>query len=138
MLCQEQVAQLRGVTDEVRRRGAEILVVGSGRPDQAARFREEQNIGFPLLVDPQLEAYRAAGLRRGVRRIANLRTLAHSFRAMRKGFRQKRTQGDPWQLGGTFVIAPGARVLFRHVSREAGDHPDTREILDALDRAAHG
>ena len=43
-------------------------------------------------------------------------------------------QGDPWQLGGTFVLAPPDHVLYAHVSREAGDYAPVRELLEALDR----
>ena len=46
---------------------------------------------------------------------------------------QKGVQGDPWQMGGTFVIAPHDAVLFAHVSGEAGDHPDLADVLAALE-----
>ncbi|MDH3214324.1 MAG: SDR family NAD(P)-dependent oxidoreductase, partial [Myxococcales bacterium] len=42
-------------------------------------------------------------------------------------------QGDPWQLGGVFVIRPGGDLTYRYVSREAGDHPPVEEILAALE-----
>ena len=37
------------------------------------------------------------------------------------------------QQGGVFVIGRGGRLLYQYVSREAGDHPDNRELLRALD-----
>jgi hypothetical protein len=68
----------------------------------------------------------------------NLRTARHALRAVRKGFRQTSVQGDPWQLGGSFVIDPKGNVLFAHTSREAGDHPDPEDILAALRRIKVG
>ena len=49
------------------------------------------------------------------------------------GHRQVGVQGDPWQLDGTLVIVPPDRVLFTHVSREAGDHAQVQDLLQALD-----
>ena len=123
---------MRDVVEDIRALGAELVVVGNGTPEHAAGFKEDQNLTFPLLVDPSMEAYRAAGLKRGITDAVNLKMVGHAVRAFRKGFRQKRTQGDPWQLGGAFVISSEGNVLYHHVSREAGDHPEPGGILAAL------
>ena len=125
---------MRDVVDAIRFLGAELVVIGNGRPDHAEAFKEEQKISFPLFVYPTMEAYRAAGLKRGITNAVNLRTARHAVRAFRKGFRQTGTQGDPWQLGGSFVIDPKGAVLFTQISREPGDHPDPQDILAALRR----
>ena len=116
----------------IHRAGAELVIVGNGTPAQAADFRDAQRITTPLFVDQALRAYAAAGLRRGVATALNLRTVAHGLRALRAGQRQGATQGDPWQQGGVFVITPDDRVLFAHVSEEAGDHPDPADVIAAL------
>jgi peroxiredoxin len=125
---------LRDAVGGIRAAGAELVVVGNGRPEHAADFREEQRIDFPLLVDPELRAYAAAGLRRGVLDTLGPGSLKGAWRALRSGARQGATRGDPWQLGGAFVIEPGGRVRFRHVSRDASDHPAPEKILKALAR----
>jgi peroxiredoxin len=126
---------LRGEVDAIRELGAELAVVGSGSPAQAKDFAAEYELPFPLYVDPKLEAYRAAGLRRGVLDTLNAGTLTHALRALRTGARQSLlAKGDPWQLGGAFVIAPGGRIAFRHVSRDPGDHADAAKIRKALEK----
>lgn len=132
MFCREQIAQLREVTQEIRDRGARILAIGNGKPQQAKSFAEERDLDFPLYTDPGLRAYRAAGLRRTVSSTFNLGLVKHGVRAMKSGFRQGTVQGDPWQQGGAFVFAPGDRVLFEQRSDTAGDHVDPRELIDAL------
>ncbi len=117
---------------EIRARGAELAIVGNGAPSFAAAFREDQGIDGPLLVDPELRAYRAAGLRRGRVELLSPRLVGNALRAFRAGYRQVGVQGDPWQLGGIFVIRPGGALVYRHLSREAGDHPPVDEILAAL------
>jgi len=124
---------LRDSIPQIRERGAELVIVGNGTPHFAAAFREDFHLDSPLLIDPELRAYRAAGLRRGRVELLSPRLPLHALRALRSGSRQTGVQGDPWQLGGTFVILPGGGLAFRHLSREAGDHPAIEEVLEALD-----
>ena len=123
---------MRDQIDEIRARGAELVIIGNGAPNFAAAFREDFELDCPLLVDPELRAYRAAGLRRGRVELLSPRLPLNVLRALRSGSRQSGVQGDPWQLGGVFVIQPGGDLTYRYESREAGDHPPVEEILEAL------
>lgn len=127
---------MRDVVDDIRQRGAELFVIGNGSPAQALDFQKDRGRGLNLLVDPSLKTYAAAGLRRNPLSMISPRSIGHSMRALAKGKIQGLTQGDPWQLGGAFVVDPQGQVVFRQVSREAGDHADPVEILAALDRLA--
>jgi hypothetical protein len=124
---------LREHEDEFRRKGARLAAIGLGDFSYAQHFREETGITFPLLVDEKREAYRALGLRSA--------NLLHLFRkdnaAARKrakagGFRQHRLGKDPFQLGGSFVFAPGNKDLFAHVSETFGDNASTADMLRVL------
>ncbi len=123
---------MRDVVPEIRARGAELVVVGNGQPEHARDFRERQALDFPLYVDPDLEAYAAAGLRRGVSTMFRPGLVANTARALKGGFRQGKTQGDPWQHGGVFVIHPPADPRFSYISKTAGDHPAPAQFLAAL------
>jgi dehydrogenase/reductase SDR family protein 12 len=123
---------LRDRIDDIRARGAELVIVGNGAPHFAAAFREDFALDGPLLVDPERRAYRAAGLRRGRVELLSPRLPGNALRALRSGARQGAIQGDPWQLGGVFVIRPGGDLAYRYISREAGDHPPVDAILAAL------
>ncbi len=127
---------MRDRQPEIRSLGAELAIVGNGAPNFAKAFREDFDLDGPLLVDPELRAYRAAGLRRGRVEILSPRVGLNAVRAISKGFMQTGVQGDPWQLGGVFVIRPDGSLTFRHESAEAGDHPLPTEIVAALDRDA--
>lgn len=124
---------MRDAQPEIERRGARLVVIGNGTPHQARDLIEDLDYRGTLWVDPDMIAYRAAGLERGLAKALAPRMFGHAVRAMRAGHRQKGVQGDPWQLGGTFVIAPHAEVLFAHVSREAGDHPEPAAVLAVLE-----
>ena len=123
---------MRDALPAIRARGAELVIVGNGRPEQAADFRDTANVKNPLFVDPELRAYAAAGLRRGLSSSLNVSVLGNAIRALRAGKRQGAVEGDPWQQGGVFVIRPDDRVDFAYVSESAGDHPDPADILAAL------
>ena len=127
---------MRDVVPEIEKRGARLVVVGNGLPAQAQDMKKDLDFPATIWVDQEMEAYRAAGLRRGPTRTLSWRTFGHLARAWRAGFRQKGVQGDPWQLGGAFVIAAPDRVHYSHVSGEAGDHAPVSELLSALDRAS--
>jgi NAD(P)-dependent dehydrogenase (short-subunit alcohol dehydrogenase family) len=124
---------LRDRIEDIRARGAELVIVGNGARHFAASFREDFRLDCPLLVDPELRAYRAAGLRRGRVELLSPRLPLNALRALRSGARQTSVEGDPWQLGGVFVIRPDGALGYRYLSREAGDHPPVDDVLRALD-----
>lgn len=132
MFCRQQVAQLRGELDEIRKRGAELVLVGNGSVEQARAFRDQQGLTVPLFTDPSLQAYSRAGLRRDLAATIDPRIALRGIRALTQGFRQSSVLGDAFQQGGVFVIGTGGRVLYQHVSRYAGDNPDPADILQAL------
>lgn len=123
---------MRDHIGEIRELGAELVIIGNGAAHFAEAFREDFDLDCPILVDPELRAYRAAGLRRGRVELLSPRVPRNAVRALRSGSRQTGVQGDPWQLGGVFVIRPGGDLTYRYVSSEAGDHPPVEDILSAL------
>lgn len=123
---------MRDRAAEIRETGAEIAVVGNGSRYFAMIFREDLGVDFPIFIDPDLRAYRAAGLRRGFMELLSPRLITNGVRALAKGSRQKGVQGDAFQLGGSFVIRRGGGVAFAHRSREAGDHADLDRLIAAL------
>ncbi len=129
MFCRQQVAQLRDeVADEVERRGARLIVIGNGTPEHARNFAEEEGVDLDLYVDPEREAYGAAGMKKGV----SLGTAVASLKAMRQGHVQTRTRGDAMQNGGVVVLAADGRLLYHQVSQFSGDHADPEAILASL------
>lgn len=123
---------MRDHLDEIRGKGAELVIVGNGTPFQARSFRDERDLGFPVLVDPGLKAYKAAGLKRGVFATLGPASMLRGARSFMGGNRQGATQGDPWQQGGAFVIAPPGEVRYAYVSSGAGDHPPPADLIAAL------
>jgi hypothetical protein len=124
---------LRDHENEFRAKGANLAAIGLGDAGYARLFREETGITFPLLVDAQRLAYRAAGLK-----AANLLHLLRRdnakarTRATAAGHRQHRLGANPFQLGGSFVFGPGNVDLYAHVSETFGDSASPSALLAAL------
>jgi hypothetical protein len=123
---------LRGAQAEIEGRGARLVFISSGSPEQAADFRATHAPGVDVYSDPSTATYRAIGTVRGVGATLGPRTALAGLRAIRSGFRQGTVKGDPWMQGATLVVLPGDRVVYRHINRHNGDHPAIPEVLGAL------
>ena len=113
--------------------GVRLAAIGLGDANYGRLFREETGITFPLLIDDKRAAYKAAELQSG--------SLAQIFwkvnsrarkRGRRRGYRQHKTGRNPFQLGGSFVLARGGRLVFAHVSKTFGDNADPNVLLAAV------
>jgi hypothetical protein len=124
---------LRAHEQEFRSKGANLAAIGLGDVNYAKAFREETGITFPLLIDAEKKAYRAAELKK-----ANLLHLlrgdnaAARKRAKAGGFQQKKLGENPFQLGGSFVFVPGDLDKYIHVSQTFGDNAAIEDLLKAL------
>ncbi len=112
--------------------GAELHVIGNGAPTFIAGFRETTGYDGSLYTDPSLAVYRAAELRSGLRTVLTVGAVTRTIGALRRGFRQGRTQGHALQQGGVLVIARDGRVLWQHVSAGPGDNATADQIIVSL------
>ena len=119
-----------------REKGARLAAVGLGDRHYARIFREETGITFPLLIDEQREAYRAAGLRSAsLLHLLRKDNAAARKRARAAGHRQPwphQLGKNPFQLGGSFVFGPGNIDRYAHLSETFGDNASPAALLAAL------
>ncbi|HEY2436441.1 MAG TPA: AhpC/TSA family protein [Solirubrobacteraceae bacterium] len=121
--------------------GGRVVLIGQLTPRHAAHFRRRQAIELPVLADERRESYRAAGAKMATMgELLGPGVVAKGIlTSARTGRLQTRTVGHPAQLGGAMVIAPGGRILWSHMSDDAGDNAEPEEILAVLrDAAASG
>ena len=126
------MVQLHRDLDKIHAAGAELYVIGNGSPSFIEGFREETRYDGPIYVDPSLEVYKAAQLKRGVVKTFSPFALGKTIKAFAAGQRQGSTQGDAWQQGGTLVIDTGGTIVWHHVSEHSGDQSTGAQILAAL------
>lgn len=127
--------QLHHAIEQIRATGAELYVIGNGAPMFIAGLRETTGFQGPVYTDPTLAVYDAAHLVRGLATVLTLGAVRRTIGALRRGFRQGRTQGSALQQGGALVIAPGGRLLWQFASTGPGDHPSVAQLIAALGTA---
>jgi len=124
---------LREFEPAFQQKGAHLAAVGLGDARYASFFREKTGIRFPLLIDEKREAYKAVGLRQAsLLHLLRRDNMQARQRAKAAGHKQHRLGKDPFQLGGSFVFAPGNQDLFVHISETFGDNAAPADILKAL------
>ena len=125
---------MRGRYDEIRSRGAEVVAVGTGSVRHAAAFVADESVPFPVLVDDDARAARAASVRRVgfFRLLTDRRSREGAKRARAAGHRIHKAGRRVTQLGGTFVIGPGEQVRYEHVDDHSADHAPLDDVLAAL------
>jgi peroxiredoxin len=88
---------------------------------------------FPCLADPTREGYRTYGLKRGSAwEVIGPAAIVRGLQARRKGHRIEKIEGDAFQMPGTFVIDRGGAVRYARYARHSGDHPDPKDLVQAL------
>jgi peroxiredoxin len=125
---------LRGRYDEIRSRGGEVVAVGTGSVPHAAAFVADESVPFPVLVDDDARAARAASVWRVgfFRLLTDRRSREGAKRARAAGHRIHKVGRRVTQLGATFVIGPGEQVRYEHVDDHSADHAPLDEVLAAL------
>jgi peroxiredoxin len=126
------VAQLCPHHDEIRRLGAEVLLVTFSTRGYAGIWSKEICPPFPMLIDRERVTYQLYGLQRSLRRAWNLRTIWRYVQLLRAGRRWAGIQGDSAQLGGDFIIDARGVIRLAHPSRDPTDRPDAGDLLVML------
>jgi peroxiredoxin len=132
MFCREQAVQVHRELPAIRKKDADLVFIGNGTRPFAAAFRDEYKIEVPVYVDSRRTTYQALGFARSPFALVSIAATKAAVRALGAGFKQGRTQGDAFQLGGTLVVDKKGEVLFRHAATHPGDHPPVKDVLAAL------
>ena len=124
---------MRRHQEEIEEAGGRIVAVGTGNRQFAAAFVHDESIRFPVLIDEEAKAAKAAQLgRTSALGLLKPSVFAGRARAAAAGHSQKRLSERPMQLGATFVIAPGNEMLYSHMDSDVADHAPVEEVLAAL------
>jgi peroxiredoxin len=137
--CSEHVAQLAPRLHELTRLGLRVAYVGNGAENFLQGFIERNEIdtdAVEVVTDPSLRAHRALDLERSTVSTYGPAALLHIGRALLRGFRQTRIEGDNLQQGGVLVVDGDGDVAYLHRDRHTGDHAPTGDVIDAAMGAA--
>jgi peroxiredoxin len=125
---------LRGHYNEIQSAGAEVVAVGTGNERYARSFVEDEQVPFPVLVDDDAVAAKAAAVKKVnfAKLLFDPRSLKGARQAHRDGYRVKKSGDRVNQLGATFVLGPGSQVRYAHVDAHTADHAPLADVLAAI------
>jgi hypothetical protein len=84
-------------------------------------------------VDEDRKAYSALELKKAnIFHLLRGDNMKARKRAKAGGHKQHKLGKDPFQLGGSFIFAPGNKDLFVHVSETFGDNAQPEQLLAVL------
>jgi hypothetical protein len=136
LFCHQMVHELVANVPEILRSGGRVVIVGNGSVEQAKYFfsmKQLPRAGVSVVTDPERESYKAAGFERGIgKSILNVKSARAYGEARAEGFKVKGLFGDLTQLGGLLVVKPPASLVYFHKSRFAGDHPNMKDVIEAI------
>ena len=119
--------------EEIRRLGAEVVAVSFEPLHRLKKQVVDLNLTFPILSDPDLEAYRAYGVRRGsFRDVFNLGASLQFLRLLFKGRWVWGSHGDIMQLGGDFIIDGEGLLKYSHPVDRSQNQADVDMLLEEL------
>lgn len=127
LFCRETVQDLRAISQSTPA-FPPLLFFTQSTPVELRAFLRRDWPTARAISDPDRAFYAAFG----IERMSPLGLLRPALwqaerRARAKGHERGERSGDIWRMPGVFLVA-GARVLWTHEFRHAGDHPDWDRI----------
>jgi AhpC/TSA antioxidant enzyme len=113
-------------------RGVEVVLISFATPELARHWQEATQFPFPMFLDPERSAYRAFGLGSSVLAAWHPKMFLYYFRLLVKGRKLMPVKGDPYQLGGDFLLDAQGSVRFAYPSADPADRPPLSDILNAV------
>ena len=128
--------QLRRDRHKLARAGLQVIMVGLGTPAKAQAFRDDFDLSFTILADPDKSAYAAFGLSLRMNVLTEFldpQVIAHTIaRTASNGVAL--TAQDMFQLGGDFVIDTAGTIRYAYRGLRAADYTATHHLIDALNQ----
>ena len=124
---------MRREKDAFDRLGAAVVLVGLGSVEQTAAFKEQFDVPFPMIADPEKRLFEAFRLKKAsAGALLSAKMVFRGVAAMAKGHGIGAPKGDVRQLPGVFIIGTDGRILFSHHASGPADHPRPETLLSAL------
>lgn len=118
--CREAAADLRRQREAIEGAGYTIVLVHQGTEEAGERFFTNYRLGdVHRVADPERTLFHAMHIRRGnLWQILGPKVMVRSVLAALKGHLPGKSEGDPFQMPGTFLVKDRVVVMaYRHTSQ---------------------
>ena len=109
------------------------MAIGTGNQRYANAFVAEEHIPYPVFVDDDAVAARAAAVKT-VRFLSMFKpgTWQATKETRKRGYKIHKAGKRVTQMGGTWIIGPHNLVSYEHIDTDSTDHAPLDEVLKAL------
>lgn len=122
--------QLRQRGSLLAERETKVAIVTFEQAWRAAKYLEETQFPWPMLLDSDRKLYQAYGMDRGTtHEVMGLHNWAMYLKLLWRGRRLHRPTDDIYQLGGDVLIDQEGIVRIHHVARGPGERLPVDELL---------
>ena len=140
----ERATLLIAESESYEKAGLTSVVISQGEPERAAAYRQEHDIPYPILCDPDHVAYRAYGVGQwAVEQVlfdAPSEYWQHPHDLGVEFQNGRREQGrppvdDPWRSAAEFVVRGDGVIRLSYAYQYCEDYPDPRVLTTAAQLA---
>ena len=118
---------------DLRKLHVKVVVVTFETPLLSQIYANENSLIWPLIIDETRELYRSYGMvSSSFWNIWGPKTWIAYLRAIFKGYRVKKSEGDVKQQGGDVLIDPNGIVQLHHIGRGPADRPSVEMIIQRI------
>lgn len=129
--CRQMVSEIRNASS-LNPKFPKVIFVHQGSIDDGERFFTKFWPEATAIADPDLNLYRAFRIERGsAMQLAGPQTLVSGLKGLLEGHGIGIPMGDPFLMPGLFYVKGGA-IVWNHVFRHAGDHPDFSKLNQTI------
>jgi peroxiredoxin len=140
----ERAKRLASEYPDYKKNGANIVVIGQGKPQRAALYARTHSLPCPVLCDPTYQVYQAYGLLEGTPSQVMFDMsdeflhcdveAGKSMLAERHGT-TRAVVDSPWQLPGEFVVDSKGIIGLAYRYQYCEDWPNPLVIISAIKEA---
>lgn len=133
-LCQYDMHQYAEQYKEVKKCGAQILVVLQSDPEKLAVQTKPEDFPFEIICDPEQKLYKQLEIpaAKSMLKMADTKTFGKMVSAKASGFKHGEYEGEELQLPAVFIMDQKRFLSYVHYGKSAGDVPDVKELIALL------
>lgn len=133
-MCQLDLFEYAVKYDLVRQTGGQILVVLQSHPNVLKQEITDNTFPYEIVCDPDMELYRMLSIdpAASMLKMMSLKALKKVIRSKKLGYKHGLYEGNEQQLPAAFILDSTLNVHYAHYGKDAGDVPDTEELVKLL------
>lgn len=134
-LCRYDMYLYAEYYKEVKKCGAQILVVLQSDSEKLAIQIKPEDFPFEIICDPEQKLYKQLEIpvAKSMLKMADAKTFGKMVSAKKSGFRHGEYEGEELQLPAMFIMDQKRFLSYVQYGKSAGDVPDVKQLITLLE-----